>query len=147
VSRLELHEGAVSRHGRKKGFTRTALFQWACWGHADTARPTMYARARPSTRQSHTSDHAPADALVLTSAHTRTRMLSKVPFTQDTIVRIASNTKLFTTLAAYRLRDQGKLSLDDAVTKYIPNFRVKSPCVHIHLSSSPLQSELLGTTL
>lgn len=49
------------------------------------------------------------------------------PFTADTIVRIASNTKLFTTLAAYRLRDQGKLSLDDPVEKWIPGFSVRSP--------------------
>jgi CubicO group peptidase (beta-lactamase class C family) len=64
-----------------------------------------------------------------------------VPFTLDTIVRIASNTKLFTTLAAYRLRDQGKLSLDDPVSKWIPGFAVKTP----YSSKRPLCLRSLAT--
>jgi CubicO group peptidase (beta-lactamase class C family) len=38
----------------------------------------------------------------------------------DTVFRIASMTKSFTALAILRLRDEGKLSLDDAVAKWIP---------------------------
>ena len=44
------------------------------------------------------------------------------PFGADTIIRVASNTKLFTSLAAYKLRDEGKLSLDDPVSKWLPDF-------------------------
>jgi CubicO group peptidase (beta-lactamase class C family) len=41
----------------------------------------------------------------------------------DTIFRIASMTKSFTALAVLKLRDEGKLSLDDAIVKYIPAAR------------------------
>ncbi len=44
------------------------------------------------------------------------------PITPATAFRIASMTKSFTALAILKLRDQGKLSLDDAVSKWIPEF-------------------------
>ena len=40
----------------------------------------------------------------------------------DTVFRIASMTKSFSALAILRLRDEGKLSLDDAVAKWVPQF-------------------------
>ena len=42
------------------------------------------------------------------------------PVTPDTVFRIASMTKSFTTLAILKLRDEGKLSLDDLASKWIP---------------------------
>jgi CubicO group peptidase (beta-lactamase class C family) len=47
---------------------------------------------------------------------------SNAPITPDTPFRIASMTKSFTTLAILKLRDEGKLSLDDPVSKWIPEF-------------------------
>ena len=44
----------------------------------------------------------------------------KVPADADTVFRIASMTKSFTALAILRLRDEGKLALDDPATKYVP---------------------------
>ncbi|MBI4875280.1 MAG: beta-lactamase family protein [Acidobacteria bacterium] len=44
------------------------------------------------------------------------------PVTPDTVFRIASMTKSFTALAILKLRDDGKLSLDDPVSKWIPEF-------------------------
>ena len=44
------------------------------------------------------------------------------PVTPDTVYRIASMTKSFTALAILKLRDEGKLSLDDPVAKWIPEF-------------------------
>ncbi|HET8782157.1 MAG TPA: serine hydrolase domain-containing protein [Pyrinomonadaceae bacterium] len=44
----------------------------------------------------------------------------KAPVTPDTVFRIASMTKSFTAMAILKLRDEGKLSLDDPVAKYIP---------------------------
>jgi len=38
----------------------------------------------------------------------------------DTVFRIASMTKSFTALAILRLRDEGRLSLDDPVARYVP---------------------------
>ena len=42
------------------------------------------------------------------------------PVTPDTVFRIASMTKSFTAMAILKLRDEGKLSLDDPVSKYVP---------------------------
>ena len=45
---------------------------------------------------------------------------TKAPVTADTVFRIASMTKSFTALAVLKLRDEGKLSLEDPVSKWIP---------------------------
>ncbi len=47
---------------------------------------------------------------------------TKAPVTESTVFRIASMTKSFTALSILKLRDQGKLSLEDPVTKWIPEF-------------------------
>jgi CubicO group peptidase (beta-lactamase class C family) len=44
----------------------------------------------------------------------------RAPVTPDTVFRIASMTKSFTALAILKLRDEGKLSLDDPVARYVP---------------------------
>src|ERR1700712_2049761 len=43
---------------------------------------------------------------------------------ENTLFMIASNTKAFTATALAILQAQGKLSLDDKVTKYIPEFKL-----------------------
>ena len=48
---------------------------------------------------------------------------SNAPVTASTVYRIASMTKSFTALAILQLRDEGKLSLEDAVSRWIPEFR------------------------
>ncbi len=45
---------------------------------------------------------------------------SGTPVDVDTVFRIASMTKSFTALAILKLRDAGKLSLDDPVARYVP---------------------------
>src|SRR5215213_5305143 len=40
--------------------------------------------------------------------------------TNDTVFRIASMTKSFTAMAIMKLRDEGKLSLEDRVSRYVP---------------------------
>ena len=45
---------------------------------------------------------------------------NNAPVTRETIFRIASMTKSFTAMAIMKLRDEGKLSLDDPVAKYVP---------------------------
>ncbi len=49
------------------------------------------------------------------------------PVTTGTRFRIASMTKSFTALAVLRLRDQGRLTLEDPVSKFIPEFRRVRP--------------------
>jgi CubicO group peptidase (beta-lactamase class C family) len=48
--------------------------------------------------------------------------ISKVPAGGTTVFRIASMTKSFTALAILKLRDAGKLSLEDPVAKWLPEF-------------------------
>ena len=48
--------------------------------------------------------------------------MSNAPVTAGTAFRIASMTKSFTALAILKLRDEGKLSLEDPVAKWIPEF-------------------------
>jgi CubicO group peptidase (beta-lactamase class C family) len=47
---------------------------------------------------------------------------SKVPITDRTIFRLFSMTKAITSVAAMALVDEGKLKLDDPVSKYVPSF-------------------------
>jgi len=44
----------------------------------------------------------------------------KAPATKDTVYEIGSNTKQFTAAAIMMLVEQGKIQLDDAITKYFP---------------------------
>jgi CubicO group peptidase (beta-lactamase class C family) len=46
----------------------------------------------------------------------------RVPVTEKTVFRIGSVTKQFTAAAVLRLVDQGKLSLDDPLIKFVPEF-------------------------
>ena len=48
---------------------------------------------------------------------------SKAPVNADTVFRIASMTKSFTAIAIMKLRDTGKLSLDDPAERYVPELR------------------------
>jgi CubicO group peptidase (beta-lactamase class C family) len=48
---------------------------------------------------------------------------SKTPVDRDTVFRIASMTKSFTAMAILKLRDEGKLSLDDPAEKYVPELK------------------------
>ena len=45
---------------------------------------------------------------------------SKAPVDADTVFRIASMTKSFTAMSILKLRDEGKLSLDDPAERYVP---------------------------
>src|SRR5215203_4232963 len=48
---------------------------------------------------------------------------SKAPVTPDSVFRIASMTKSFTAMAILKLRDEGKLSLDDPAERYVPELK------------------------
>ena len=50
---------------------------------------------------------------------------AKKPMTPATKFRMASHSKLFTATAIMQLREQGKLRLDDPVSKYLPWFKLK----------------------
>jgi len=48
---------------------------------------------------------------------------TKAPVDADTVFRIASMTKSFTAMAILKLRDEGKLSLDDPAERYVPELQ------------------------
>ncbi|MBI4325409.1 MAG: beta-lactamase family protein [Chloroflexi bacterium] len=51
----------------------------------------------------------------------------RVPASQDTVYRAGSISKLFTALAAMQLAEQGKVDIDQPVSRYDPGFRVVVP--------------------
>jgi CubicO group peptidase (beta-lactamase class C family) len=59
-----------------------------------------------------------------------------VPANPETVYRIGSITKQFTSAAIMRLMEQGKLSLDDTIQKFLPNFPTQGNRVTVrHLLS------------
>jgi D-alanyl-D-alanine carboxypeptidase len=61
------------------------------------------------------------DAL-LVKAYGKADVEGDAPMTVDTVIPIGSVTKQFTAAAILQLRDQGSLSLDDEITKSLPDF-------------------------
>ncbi len=58
--------------------------------------------------------------LVLSGSAGLMNIEKELPSTTQSVYRIASMTKSFTAMAILKLRDEGKLSLDEPVVKYIP---------------------------
>lgn len=52
---------------------------------------------------------------------------AKAPVDADTVFRISSMTKSFIALAVLKLRDEGKLALDDPVARYVPELAALPP--------------------
>src|SRR5262249_11521495 len=50
-------------------------------------------------------------------------LATKSPVDADTVFRIASMTKSFTAMSILKLRDEGKLSLDDPAERYVPELK------------------------
>jgi CubicO group peptidase (beta-lactamase class C family) len=102
---------------------------------ADPARREKLPRAYPDIdrlfRDYATSAHVPGAAwgvivdgeLVHTGVIGYRDLPSKAPVTPDTVFRIASMTKSFTAMAILKLRDEGRLSLDDPAEKYVPEMK------------------------
>ena len=61
-----------------------------------------------------------ADTIVM-KGYGMANLENDIPATAQTVYRIGSVTKQFTSVAIMRLVERGKLSLDDEVTKYVPN--------------------------
>ena len=63
------------------------------------------------------------DGKVALSSTQGVQTIGSAPVTLDTRFRIASMSKAFTALAILKLRDEGKLALDDLAEKHIPEMR------------------------
>ena len=67
-------------------------------------------------------------ALVHTGAAGVRDVAAQAPVDADSVFRIASMTKSFTAMAILKLRDEGKLSLDDPAERYVPELsRLRYP--------------------
>jgi CubicO group peptidase (beta-lactamase class C family) len=62
---------------------------------------------------------------LLLKAYGKSDVEGAVPMTLTTVVPIGSVTKQFTAAAILQLRDAGKLSLDDEITKWLPDFETR----------------------
>jgi CubicO group peptidase (beta-lactamase class C family) len=62
-------------------------------------------------------------ALAHSSAAGVRDLAAKAPVDGDTVFRIASMTKSFTAMSILKLRDEGKLSLDDPAERYVPELK------------------------
>ncbi|HKW41120.1 MAG TPA: serine hydrolase [Gemmatimonadales bacterium] len=69
------------------------------------------------------------------------------PVDAHTVFQIASNTKAFTTAALGMLVDEGKLSWDDPVTKFLPGFQLSDPYVTRELTVRDLVTHRSGLGL
>ena len=67
------------------------------------------------------------DKVLYHQAFGKQNVAKNVPMAKDTIFRIASMTKAVTSVGVMQLVEQGKLGLDDDVSKYLP--RLKNPQV------------------
>src|SRR5687768_2849144 len=54
-----------------------------------------------------------------------------VPMPVDAVFEIGSITKQFTAAAILQLRDEGKLSLDDPITKWLPDFNTRGNTITV----------------
>ena len=67
--------------------------------------------------------------------------------TDETLVGIASNSKGFTATALAMLADEGKLSFDDKVSKYIPEFQMNDAYVSKEITIKDLITHRAGLGL
>lgn len=65
------------------------------------------------------------DSVYYSRGFGRARLDQPAPMTDSTILNVASASKTFTALAILKLASEGKISLDDPVSKYFPAFNHK----------------------
>ncbi|RIV20579.1 serine hydrolase [Fibrisoma montanum] len=86
------------------------------------------------------------DGKVVVSKGYGTREIGRTePVDDNTLFLIASNTKLFTGTALAKLEDDKKLSLNDKVTKYFPDYKLYDPAATQLVTVRDLLCHRLGT--
>ncbi len=70
---------------------------------------------------------------------------SKAPVDENTLFMIASNTKLFTATSLALLEYRNKISLNDKITKYFPDYRLYDPNTTALVTIRDLLSHRIGT--
>ncbi len=70
----------------------------------------------------------------------------KLPFTPDTLCQIASNSKLFTAVAAGLLVDEGRFTWDEPVRKAVPSIQFYDDNLNDHVTLRDMLSHRTGIT-
>ena len=104
----------VNKHG-----LRQALPVMEGW-----LRYQMYIREIPGTAVGLFAE----DEVIFNNAYGFADIETKEKLTNDHLFRVASHSKLFTATAIMRLYHEGKLSLDDKVSKHLPWFKSEEDC-------------------
>ena len=71
-------------------------------------------------------------ALVLARGYGMADLENDVPASAETVYRLGSITKQFTALAIMQLAERGKLSVDDELTKFLPDYPTAGHKVTVH---------------
>lgn len=110
---------------RYEGSLESILFQPRWAAEFETVAQQMYpfAAACPGMSYGIAQD---GQALLLRSFGARDCEQS-LPMTTGTVMGLGSSTKAFTAVAIMQLQDAGKLSVDDLVTKHLPEYKSKNP--------------------
>ena len=82
--------------------------------------------------------------VVLLKGYGYRNLEKKLPMTPDTVTCIASCSKAFTSTLALMAVQDGKLSLDDPVRKYLPYFRLKDPQADAQMTVADLMCHSSG---
>jgi CubicO group peptidase (beta-lactamase class C family) len=86
------------------------------------------------------------DKLVFAKGYGHRDFGKKLPFTTGTVVPIASNTKLFTAVAAGLLVEEGKLDWDKPVRTFVPSIRFYNDELNASVSIRDMLSHRSGIT-
>ena len=70
--------------------------------------------------------------LVLARGYGYADLENSVPANAETVYRLGSITKQFTAMAIMQLAEQGKLSVDDELTKFLPDYPLAGHKVTVH---------------
>ena len=70
--------------------------------------------------------------LILARGYGLADLENDVPATAETVYRLGSITKQFTAMAILQLAEQGKLSVDDELTKFLPDYPLAGHKVTVH---------------
>jgi len=114
-----------------------ALLLQACFAHADNA--SLEAQLDAKLAPMFKSGAPGAAVIVMRDGETVFRKAygladvdKKVPLQADMQLRLGSITKQFTAVAILMLAEQGKLSLQDDITRFVPDYPTKGKSITIH---------------
>lgn len=82
--------------------------------------------------------------VVLAEGYGLRDVTKNLPVTRNTLFAIGSSTKAFTVMALGLLADEGKLSWDTPVKRYLPTFKLKDPTATDHMTPRDLVTHRSG---